>query len=341
MRTAALLTCWFWCGWLWTAAAQAVTVSDLYQVSVMVQDQTENSRNQGLQQALQQVLVKVSGSRDSVQLLQQASPSPQQLVESFSYRRDPVDDALLLQVQFASNLIDQLLIDAGQPVWGQTRPLLLVWQAVEEGPLRMLLGQDVSLWRVQADRAMHERGLPVLWPTLDLEDEIALPVEAVWGSFRDRIIDASQRYRHDAILAGRLAAAGNGQWRYDGQLWHQQQWLPISVVANDAGAAMQGVADQVARYFAARYAVRRQVQTSGGFSLVVDGVASFADYQMLLRYLKANVAIDEVQVLAANGPQLQLELQLAAPWPQVWGVLSLDKRLQQTEQPGVVQWQSR
>ncbi|ASP40366.1 hypothetical protein CHH28_17525 [Bacterioplanes sanyensis] len=339
MRIAALLTVIASLWVLWIAPAQAVSVSGLYEANVMVEDQSDASRRQGLGQALQQVLVKVSGSRDAIasKALQPTLADPQRLVESFSYTRDPVDDALLLQVRFASHLIDQALVQAQLPVWGRSRPLVLVWQAVEDGPLRLLLGQDASLWRVQGDRAMAERGLPVLWPTLDLQDELALPVEAVWGLFSDRIESASERYRSDAVLAGRLSAVA-GQWRYSGQLWHQQRWQPVSAVAGNAADAMRLVADVVADRFASQYAVRRQVTADNGFLLLVNGVRQFADYQALLNYLKANVAIDDAQVVRVDGDQLQLKLQLAAPWAQVWGVLSLDNRLQQTGQPGVVEW---
>lgn len=343
MRIAALLTFWITLCWAWIAPVQAVTVTDLYQVSVMVDDQTEGSRQQGLAQALQQVLIKVSGSPNvaAQPALQSTLAQPQRLLESFSYRRDPVDDALLLQVRFASHLIDQLLVDAQLPVWGRSRPLLLVWQAVEEGPLRLLLGQDANLWRVQTDRAMSDRGLPVLWPTLDLQDEMALPVEAVWGQFNDRILAASERYQSDAILAGRLAQTGTGQWRYSGQVWHQQRWQGVNAVASEPMAVMEQVADTIARRFAQQYAVVRQGSSDSGFTLHVSGVQRFADYQQLLSYLQANVAIDSAQVSAVEGDRIRLHLQLAAPWQQVWAVLSLDNRLQQTDQPGVVKWLSQ
>lgn len=52
---------------LWSGFSSAVMVSGLYQVSVPVEDQSSASRDQGLMAALQQVLVKVSGSTGVLQ----------------------------------------------------------------------------------------------------------------------------------------------------------------------------------------------------------------------------------------------------------------------------------
>ena len=95
-----------------SALGHAVTVSDLYTVSVPVENQSADSRQQGTQLALQQVVVKVSGLSASAtsESVQQAVSRADRYVKSFRFNRD--DDALYLKVVFAPNLIDQLLTDA-------------------------------------------------------------------------------------------------------------------------------------------------------------------------------------------------------------------------------------
>lgn len=328
---------------LWSGMSGAVTVSDLYQISVPVEDQSSVSRDQGISAALQQVLVKVSGSAgvlENTQIQQQIGQQPERFVKSFRYARDEVDDTVRLHVVFAGNLLDQMLRQASQPIWGKSRPLILSWIAVEDQQARLIVNQDTLVWQKVVERAMSERGLPLLWPGLDLQDELALPLEKLWGLFREDIERASERYQADAVLAGRLTPTLDKQWRYQGMLIHQQQMLPLAAVADSHEAALVDVADQIAVYFSARYAVKTDsAYLPEGHQLQIAGINSFDDYYQALQYLKSKVAINDVQVLQAHQHTLTLSLDLAAPWPQVWRLLELDKRLMVQPDTDQLIWQ--
>ena len=114
------------------------------------------------------------------------------------------------------------------PVWGPERPLTLLWVAVDDGVGgRALLGANettelgapttpqmtalLTTVREEIVAAADERGLPIAWPLLDLEDLNAVTFTDVWGGFEDRIVAASTRYRADAVLIGRVrpGLAGN------------------------------------------------------------------------------------------------------------------------------------
>ena len=326
---------------LWSSFSAAVMVSDLYEVDVSVADQTAENREAGMALALEQVLIKVSGKQTVLDnpAIQQQLTSADRLVKRYRYARDEVDDSVRLQVIFAGNLIDQLLRNAGEPIWGKSRPLILIWQAVEEDAQRQFLNQDSGAWPVLVERVMSERGLPVLWPTLDLADELVLPLEKLWGLFKQDIQVASSRYQADAVVAGRLSPASEEGWSYSGILFHQQTTLALSAQAEDAEGVLRLVADQVASYFASQYAVETNaVAQPQGFQVQVTGVENFASYHELLMYLNSKVAINNVSLLKVDGTRLTLALDLAADWQQVWSVMALDKRLSISEEAGVLHW---
>ena len=327
---------------IWSGSSLAVMVTDLYQVDVAVADQTQDSRAEGMKHALEKVLVKVSGRNAVLEndiIQQRVASAADRYVKSFRYGRDEVDESVRLEVLFAANLVDKLLREAGLPIWGKSRPLLLSWQAIEEQNERSLLNQSSGVWSQLIEREMTARGLPVLWPTLDLEDELVLPLEKLWGLFKQDIRVASSRYQADAVLAGRLSPDAEQGWHYQGILLHQNQSLALQATGEGAEQALAQVAGQIAEYFAAQYAVKTDNSYQPqGYQLQVEGIQSFVDYHELLVYLGSKVAINSVQLLQVDNTRLTLALDLAADWDQVWSVLALDKRLYISDENGVLRW---
>lgn len=326
----------------WSAFSAAVVVSDLYHVEVPVSDQATASRSQGMAIALQQVLVKVSGNSAVLNntVIQQKAVQAERYVKSYRYVRDEIDDSVRLQVIFADNLVDSLLREAGEPIWGESRPLILAWQAVEEQARRSPLNQNSGLWATLIEQALDDRGLPVLWPTLDLTDELVLPLEKLWGLFKQDIDQASRRYDADATLAGRVTPGLEEGWVYRGILLHKQTSIAIEGEGATPESVLRQMADQVAGYLAKQYAVDTDMRPSTqGFEIQVEGIAGFEQYHELLLYLNSKVAINNVSLVGVSGTRLTLMLTLAADWQQVWSVLALDRRLTSRSEAGLFQWE--
>jgi len=68
------------------------------------------------------------------------------------------------------------------PIWGKQRPSTLVWLVVEDEGGRRLIGTDEEseYLSVLKERA-SVRGIPMLIPLLDLEDNARLKPSDVWG----------------------------------------------------------------------------------------------------------------------------------------------------------------
>lgn len=328
-----------WLGWfsLWS---HAQVIHDLYEMSVVVADQSTAQRQHATQEAMQLMLIKVSGTSDVLQHrdLQNAVLKPDRYVRSFRYRRDEHEaDRLWLHVVFAPNLVDDLLRGAEQPIWGRNRSRILVWLAQENEGVREPIGANQRILQAPVVNAMSERGLPLLWPILDLEDTFALPIERLWGLFQQDIQQASLRYQPDGILAGRLYQDQDGLWVFRGLFEHQQIWLGVDGEGDDVVIVMRQIAEQIARFLSDRYALRSMPGLAEGHRINVEGISTFEHYQQLLRYLTAQNAIRNVHVVQVGAGHVTLALELTADWSRIWLNIARDGRLR-SDVEGIYQW---
>ena len=316
--------------------SHAVKVSDLYRVSVAVSDQTAESRKLGVQWAFQQLLVKVSGIQglSDNPVLAAATLDAERYMQGFSYQTDLVDDQIYLQAWFSKALVVPLLKHAEAPIWGEDRPLILNWLAVEDSSgkggaeERFVVSQSTPEWQGRFSRIFSERGLPVLWPTADLEDSSALPIEQLWWLLPDTIKQASLRYQADAVLAGRLNQSTEGVWQYEGILFNGEQTLPLLISADTPRQALALVSSKVGQYFADQFAIKpSSTDDRAGIRIAISKVNDFTDYSQVLSYLNNITGVRNVEVAQVDRGNLELYLSLEGDWAKVQRSISLDKKL--------------
>lgn len=297
--------------------AAAVSVENLHSAQVNVASQSAADREAGIRDALRAVLVKLTGDRNAAKrpeaqlLLKQAD----RYVEQYQYseKRGSTGQAgqeEVLWVGFDVNAVTRSLQDSGMPIWGRNRPYLIVWIGVEESGRRYLIepGTQSGL-REAVEAAAAERGLPVLLPLMDLEDQAALDVADVWGNFTDRIARASARYRANGILVGRVHKEPTGQWRSRWSLdegGNSNEWEARSASLREALATgVDGTADVLGH----RYA---QVLTASGeeLSLAIEGMTSTQRYAKVKRYLDSLESVEEARVAALEGSRILFRLRL-------------------------------
>ena len=162
---------------LTTPPSSSLQVSGLYEHRVLVANESDAERNRAFREALEAVLLKVTGDRRWLRapVIQQAISNAQSYVEAISYSSEATEvsaDAIDLEqgeeifsdpqendvagldnsqtreiretryidVNFTQSLLDDLLASADIPVWDSNRPSVLVWMALQnnEGERRML-----------------------------------------------------------------------------------------------------------------------------------------------------------------------------------------------------------
>lgn len=293
-------------------------VDGLYRAEVPVKGQGREERLAAYPGALAQVVIKLTGSRQAPQSppLAKVMAAPQNLVQQYLYQEQ---DSLLLKDQgythklvviFDERALERAVVAAGVPLWGRTRPDLLLWLALEEGSSRTQLGAGGGGELASAVAAdARRRGLPLLLPALDQEDQRRLAFADIWGNFRQPIMDASKRYGANAVLAGRVNRA-NGRWQGRWSLYQgddAQHWVAEGGQRDEVVAAgVDGAADRLAQ----RYAQRMTAESAGRVPLTVVQVAGLDGYGRVLQYLQSLDLVTRVQVNRLQGDALGLEVEV-------------------------------
>ncbi len=275
--------------YLFSFVALAVQVGGLYSASIEVLDQSQSARNGALEEAFSLVLQKVSGREHSEEKggLALRSAEISAYVEQFQYQKmeEPTPGYLLL-INFQKEALNLLMQQAGVPIWGSDRPEVLVWLAVKGDGGRYILTADSSNRADQIKQAAAEKGLAVMLPLLDLEDQRALSFNDVWGGFSDAILKASARYDAKQIMFGRMEKVNDNNWSLKwtligpmSEFGGDEKQLSLNLVA---GKSFSGLAAHLADIYApSGQAFKSQIQ------LTVTGVESLEDFIRLTRYLSS------------------------------------------------------
>lgn len=206
----------------------------------------------------------------------------------------------VLWIRFDKKKINKLLHQTGLPVWGKTRPSILVWMVVESRSKRYLLSNSIkSTTRETIEKHARLYGLPIRFPLMDLADRANITTADVWGNFEDRIMQASKRYQSESILVGKLYIANrtwNTRWSLyvDGRRvdWGDQNIKLEKVIK----LGLSHTAQNLSQTFA-------DVQTEQGTQQVlveVKNVSGLADYTQTEKYLGAISSVKKVKVVSLN-----------------------------------------
>ncbi|HSC47780.1 MAG TPA: DUF2066 domain-containing protein [Gammaproteobacteria bacterium] len=288
----------------------AAMLTGLYEVRVPVVDRTAAARRVAVQQGLAVVLVKVTGERNLGGPLVGLLSHADQYVQQYRYEQAPPDTAqpnaasagsqsqnLVLWAKFDADVVNQAAHGAGAPVWGTERPRTLVWLAVQEGNTPHIINAGDSSFLVPAlVAAADQRGLSLVLPQMDGPDRSAIGLPDVTGFMQDRLLQASARYKPDAVLVGTVTPFGTGQYAARWQLLYggaPQAWETPPAAESDAATdGVEGAADR----YAQRLAIPASAGDLDGVSLAVDGVTSLDAYGKLLHYLEALTPVRAVHV---------------------------------------------
>lgn len=306
------------------ASSFGAKVSGLYEAEVQVYSQKRSERSLAMISALAEVLAKVSGQRDAIKVgnVAKAAKRPARFLQQYRYRAlsdedrqreletsKPGSAPQMVLFLFDKSAVDKVLRENGLPVWGATRPSTLVWLAVEEEGRRYMVGNNSrEPLRDQLQREARRRGLSMLLPLMDLEDQRALGFDDVWGGLSDSIEKASHRYRAEAVLVGRLYRPKGGEWQGQwtllegGQL---QSWRGVGVLPTkllDEGVA--GAVD----ILASRYAPAGGQQQAGFLPVTVTDVRTLDDYARVSRYLQSLQQVSQVHAARVEADRITFEL---------------------------------
>jgi hypothetical protein len=312
---------------------QAGRVQTLFQAEVQAAGRDTAGRDAALSLALEEVLVRLTGSAESLQTpaARGLLKEPGRFVEQFRFRETPAgtgrSEQLSLWVQFDGVALAREVRAAGLPYWGRERPDMLLWLAIDDRGRRYLVSETVEPSASNVRAAGKQHGLPLTLPLMDIEDQRAIQFTDVWGGFAGTIAAASRRYRPQVVLTGRLErTAASGGWRTVWQLsddGNSQSWKGH---AASLDAALDAGLGDAAEWLAVRYAMVSG--DSGMRSLVVEEISSLEDYARVSTYLASLSPVDKVSVLRAEGREVEFNLRLSADAGSLQQLITLGRMLQ-------------
>lgn len=290
-------------------------VDGLNQMHLAVKDQSQRSLQLAFSQALGQVLVKLSGNNDvkTLPIVRSSFRQAKNYVTQYSYYKEKQGDEsrLMLNVAFDQAALKQLLEQANQPVWSADRPTILIW--IDDGSS---LGHGViSTSRIDGTfqalkKAAEQRGVNIIFPMMDLQDQHALPAVAGALLSDTQLATIAERYGADAVLTGYAMKWQNNQWQGRWQLMSKQQpfiWQDMQPTENQL---MNMVMNKAIDVIVNQYAMLTNLQDKNTVSLEIDNVADLVAYTKVLQLLKQQDRVDDVNVGNMNGASLFLEVSI-------------------------------
>lgn len=331
------------CGWLTLAliaspANSAVELKQLYQSSVAVNSQAAAERDQALQTALRQALLKISGD-DS--LLEQASVrqalrNVRDYVVQYGYRQE---DELQLWAQFDQQKVNQLIQQAGSGIWSNLRPELLIWLAIEDESLQrqIIASGDETVFVQQLKNAAASRGLPIKLPLLDLNDTMSISVLDVWGRFDDQLAFASARYSPDGMVIARVyqadSAVTSDRWMLDWTLQLGELRWRGEVTGMDLSSLGGKLIADLSNRLAQRYRIGTDIEQVNQWQLEIYDLADLIQVIKAEQLLSSLPAVTSVQLVAFGSNKAEFELSLQADPARIMQAIDLSKQLRPITAP--------
>jgi hypothetical protein len=317
-----------------SVTVHAATFDDLYTISVAPDPAARNlqeERSDAIRRAMGLLLTRITGRQQAA-----AYPEMRQLIdnaERYIERYAPMITGEI-RIGFSESQLNQELTRLNMPIWGDERPLTLLWVATDFGdgwraelkaangpnairggavagiasnPLPDEHAQLFDTVVAEMLTAADERGLPLILPLLDAEDRRHVRFADVWGGFEPLVARAAERYSVDAIVVARVTQTDFGpevDWTV--QRGDRRQTL--------TGPRVREGINWLADEFASEFTT---VGDARLIRITVTEIRQWTDYRVI-EYLKSISIVESVQLesiadgamvlrVAARGDDSQLD----------------------------------
>lgn len=333
---------------LFLPASFAIEIEDLYQATIRVESRdSEQERRRAFSEAMAEVMAKVSGLSTSGNSasIRRALNNPDPYVESWRTQANllpenpeaaisQLQEVIEIEVNFYESEIQRLLDENNMPIWPINRPETLVWMVVEnELEERQMLSSDsrAEMNRINAlQSSANARGLPLLFPLLDLEDQLRLNVNKLWELDEAAILNASRRYQAESILALRIYRSLSGEVLAKSLYFFRDNVFSYEEFELSEEDFINGSINLATNELSQYYAVLISgTENSVRINLQVDGINSPEDYAALLNYLSTLEGISSFQLTRAASSSLSLQLETGGQLRQLVETIALEPNLQE------------
>ena len=316
----------------------AVKISGLYQATISVSNESVSKRRIALKQALGKVLVKVTGDRNikksmSASLLFERS---ERFVQQYRYHQatnkwGQKKATSELWVQFDENALNEALKTYGVTIWGKERPSIPVWIVYQKDENRFFVNLEESseYLNILENRAAA-RGVRLLFPLLDLQDNSQISVTDVWGGFTEPILKASERYQSDAVLTGKFMQILPRLWQSKWSVYFDEQMINWISQSDIADIVLEEGIDELVDKLVSHYTNTGEKNTEA-IELLVNDIDSLDKYAQTFSYLKSLQSVFTVNVKRVSSTYVVFELTSDRGSDGIYQEIALDKILESVE----------
>lgn len=324
---AALLSC---------GVFHAMASPALYQAEV----NAEQTQQQWQREALQQVLIRVTGLPDIMQRpeLRSELSNAASYVKQFEAVR--TEQGNMVRVLVDAQRVQQLLRQLQIPIWGGQRPELLFWVVQEQGLERQFVRQADSILLQSLETALQQQALPYTLPLYDLDDLVNLTENDVWGGFWQQIEQASRRYNVQQVVVllvedvtntgstTNTEATATQLWRLTALRQDDGILLRDELVAPDELTLMQQYSEILSQQLTQQYAILLTPEVTEQSVLQINGVTHLTDMVQLERRLSELLGVSQVMILSHSAEKTLFALSLQMTAEQLLQSLAFEPNLQ-------------
>jgi len=271
----------------------AEQMSRLYTGEIDVNNQSNATLQAAFQQGLVQVLTKVSGNQgiNTLPKIKSQLNQAKNLVQSYNFSANPNSPpALRLTIQYDKAGILKILNNSGQAIWRTDRPLTLVLLSTDQN--NIITSSDTSVEKKEIELIANERGLPIIFPLMDLEDQAIDLAKSITPQQRRELL---QRYHADAILIGKITKQKT-QSQIDWQYIYNQQPTTWQNQSNTTLSALDAGINQITNMLANQFSVIESSNLQSKYTLAVNNIENLEDYGKLVTLIKKNSLIDQYNI---------------------------------------------
>ncbi|GAB2993366.1 DUF2066 domain-containing protein [Psychrosphaera aestuarii] len=327
--------------------ATADEVKDLYTGKILVTDKSQATRVKAHRWAIEQVLTKVTGSRDILEnktVQYEVRAKTANYIKSFTFDTDAQNRTFLID-KFDQTKIDQLIRNVGAAIWGQRRPKVAIWLVVEEGMNRRIVNSsDYPQISEVILQSAENRGLPSVIPNMDETDQQAVFTSDIWAKFDGVVNNATARYNAEYFVMARLRAVDNFKepeyksgWLVDYSLFKGRQFLDKSTFNGEQFFVLKEMVNKVGDYFASQYAINNQKIQQQNIEFTINNLNSMIDLKKVENYLMELPPVKKVYLHEVNADQARFTLWLSGQGLDVIKGLSLLPNFQREQSPNAVE----
>lgn len=313
-------------------SSYAVRVVNLYQTQMPVVAQTYDVREQAVQQAFAHVIMRLTGDPVAINnpKVQENLSKANYFVQEYSYSVPTTSTyQYLLNIRFDKDGINHLIKEAGLSLWGENRPLLLVWVVMntnaDSNNGDVMGTTNPTLFLKEMLKQSKRIGLPLIFPMMDVAEMTEINAADVVEMNIPTLKTAAKRYEADGLLIGNLETSNNSI---------QSRWLLVlgdqewgwKLDATNPEALASDIATQAATTVVKNYIVKADAPTTQ-VKLMVMNVNAQQDLGKVLQYLKQVTAVKQLQLSKISGTQVELSLQIAGSLDTFQKNAELNKRL--------------